>query len=193
MSRNCGATSAIPVGEDEAVPTSDDEPLLSDEQQETWFAYMRLLLRLPFEMNRQLQADSALSLPDFDVLNALADSPDQRCALSVLATRLGWERSRLSHHLLRMSNRGLVARAPSVQDGRVTEVVLSDAGRAQLHAATPSHAAFVRRLFFNGLDPALLAPLRVALDQIYEQVLAEGTLPRPAERQHHFPDLPPGA
>src|SRR3954463_3274533 len=120
MSRNYGGAAAIPVGEDEGVPSSDDKPVLSGEQQETWFAYMRLLLRLPFEMNRQLQADSELSLPDFDVLNALADSPDQRCALSVLATRLGWERSRLSHHLLRMSKRGLLARAPSVQDGRVT-------------------------------------------------------------------------
>lgn len=193
MSRNDSTPTAIPVGEDEGVPVPDDAPTLSGEQEETWFAYMRLLLRLPYEMNRQLQADSALSLSDFDVLNALADSPDQRCALSSLATRLGWERSRLSHHLLRMSDRGLLTRGPSAQDGRVTQVVLSDLGRAQLRAATPAHAAFVRRLFFDGLDPALHAPLRMALEQIYDHVLAEGALPRPAERQQHFPDLTPHA
>ncbi len=34
---------------------------------------MRVQLRVTYEMNRQLQADSNLSLPDYDVLNALRD------------------------------------------------------------------------------------------------------------------------
>jgi hypothetical protein len=33
-------------------------------QQRAWLAYMRVQLRLTYEMNRQLQADSNLSLPD---------------------------------------------------------------------------------------------------------------------------------
>ena len=72
---------------------------LSGEQQEIWLAYMRVMLRLNYEMNRQLQADSDLSLADYDVLNALADSPGVRLALTVLAARIGWERSRVSHHV----------------------------------------------------------------------------------------------
>ncbi len=36
---------------------------------------MRVQLRMAYEMNRQLQADSDLSLGDYDVLNALSDSP----------------------------------------------------------------------------------------------------------------------
>src|SRR5256886_8758725 len=44
---------------------------LTPDQQRTWLAYMRVQLRLNYEMNRQLQADSNLSLPDYDVLNAL--------------------------------------------------------------------------------------------------------------------------
>ncbi len=65
---------------------------LTDEQHETWFAYMRVMLRLNHEMNRQLQADSDLSLPDYHVLNALADSPSERLRLGDLAARIGWER-----------------------------------------------------------------------------------------------------
>jgi hypothetical protein len=30
----------------------------------SWFAYMRVMPRLSYEMNRQLQTDSDLSLPD---------------------------------------------------------------------------------------------------------------------------------
>ena len=44
---------------------------LTPGQQRAWLAYMRVQLRLTYEMNRQLQADSNLSLPDYDVLNAL--------------------------------------------------------------------------------------------------------------------------
>ncbi|CCH90733.1 Transcriptional regulator, MarR family [Modestobacter italicus] len=170
--------------------TPDRPPApLSPEQQETWFAYMRVMLRLGYEMNRQLQTDSELSLPDYDVLNALADSPDGRLQLTALATRLAWERSRLSHHLQRMSARGLVERSPSATDRRATDAVLTAAGRAALAEATPGHADLVRRMFFDGLDPALLPPLRAALEQVHEQVLTHGTLPRPGQPQRRLPGL----
>jgi DNA-binding MarR family transcriptional regulator len=168
-------------------------PVLTDEQQETWFAYMRVMLRLTHEMNRQLQTDSDLSLADYDVLNALADSPGGRLQLTALAARIGWERSRVSHHLQRMSARGLVERSPSESDRRATDAVLTDAGRAALRAATPGHAALIRRMFFDGLDPELLVPLRTALDQVHERVLDQGTLPRPGRPQRRLPGLQTGA
>ena len=174
------------------MPTADDDPPdppLTDEQQETWLAYMRVMLRLSYEMNRQLQTDSDLSLPDYDVLNALADSPGQRLQLTALATRIGWERSRLSHHLQRMEGRGLVERTPSAQDRRATDAAHTAAGLAALAESTPGHADLVRRMFFDGLDPALLAPLRTALDQVHEQVLTHGSLPRPGQPQRRLPGL----
>ena len=163
--------------------------MLTAEQQETWFAYMRVMLRLTYEMNRQLQTDSDLSLPDYDVLNALADSPGGRLQTTALAARIAWERSRVSHHVQRMAARGLVERVPSAQDRRATDVVLTDDGRAALTAATPGHAALVRRMFFDGLDPALLPALRTALEQVHDQVLATGTLPRPGPPQQRLPGL----
>ncbi len=168
------------------------DPPLTAEQQETWLAYMRVHLRLAYEINRQLQTDSDLSLADYDVLNALGDCPGNRMQLTVLAARIAWERSRLSHHLQRMSARGLVERTPSEEDGRATDAVLTAAGRAALDAATPGHAALVARMFFAGLDPALVPVLRTALEQVHEQVLAEGTLPHPVP-QHRLPGLYPGS
>ena len=172
-------------------PSAQPPPVLTGDQQETWFAYMRVMLRLTYEMNRQLQTDSDLSLPDYDVLNALADSPGHRLQLTTLATRLAWERSRLSHHLQRMDARGLVHRSRSESDGRATDAVLTEAGLAALRAATPGHAALVRTMFFDGLDPDLLPPLRAALEQVHEKVRATGTLPRPVE-QTRLPGLGTG-
>jgi DNA-binding MarR family transcriptional regulator len=162
---------------------------LSGEQQETWLAYMRVMLRLNFEMNRQLQTDSGLSLADYDVLNALADVPDGRLQVTVLAARIGWERSRVSHHVRRMGRRGLVELGSSATDRRATDAVLTATGRELLRAATPGHADLVRRMFFDGVDDDLIPPLQRALVQIHEQVLAAGTLPRPVE-QRRLPGLP---
>jgi DNA-binding MarR family transcriptional regulator len=162
---------------------SSSDSGLTAGQEATWFAYMRVTLRLNYEINRELQADSDLSHQDFHVLNALADSPGQRLQLSDLAVRIGWERSRVSHQVLRMEARGLVDRRPSSADARATDAALTAAGRDALRQATPGHAALVKQMFFDGLDPSLLSPLHQALDQIHEQILAQGTLPRPAGRQ----------
>jgi DNA-binding MarR family transcriptional regulator len=156
---------------------------LTAEQEATWFAYMRLTLRLNYEINRELQADSDLSHQDFHVLNALADSPRQRLQLTDLAVRIGWERSRVSHQVLRMEARGLLERRPSSADARATDAIISSAGRDALRRAVPGHAGLIKEMFFDGLDPSLLMPLHQALDQIHEQILARGTLPRPTGRQ----------
>jgi DNA-binding MarR family transcriptional regulator len=175
MSRNC-------AGEGGPGPAG-----LTVEQEATWFAYMRVVLRLNYEINRELQADSDVSHQDFHVLNALGDSPGGRLQLTDLAVRIGWERSRVSHQVLRMEARGLLERRPSAADARATDAVLTAAGRQALNRATPGHAALVKQLFFDGLDPALLPALHASLDQIHEQILAHGTLPRPQGHQSRWP------
>jgi DNA-binding MarR family transcriptional regulator len=159
---------------------------LTSGQEATWFAYMRVVLRLNYEINRELQVHSNLSHQDFHVLNALADSPGQRLQLTDLATLIGWERSRVSHQVLRMESRGLVERRPSGTDARATDAALTAQGQEALRQATPGHAALVKQMFFDGLDPDLLSPLHEALDQIHDQILAHGTLPRPTGRQSRW-------
>lgn len=136
-------------------------------------------------------AHSGLSHADFHVLNALADSPGQHLPVSDLAPRIGWERSRLSHHLLRMAERGLVARRRADDDARVTEVALSPYGGDALERATPSHVELVKQLFFDGLDPALLACLHRGLEQIHDRIVLKGSLPPPPGHQTRWVGEPP--
>nr|WP_183508467.1 MULTISPECIES: MarR family winged helix-turn-helix transcriptional regulator [unclassified Mycolicibacterium] len=140
---------------------------------------MRVYHRLEYEMNRQLLADCALSLSDYTVMNALSQATGRRRQLTALATTIGWERSRLSHHLQRMTGRGLVERVRSDTDGRATDVVLTEAGWTALRSAAPQHAEWVRTLFFSDLDARQESELADTLATVYDTLLREGTLPRP--------------
>ena len=154
---------------------------LTPDQQRTWLAYMRVQLRLTYEMNRQLQADSNLSLPDYDVLNALRYAPGGRTVISELAAQIGWERSRLSHHVRRLEDRELVESRAAPADRRATEITLTDQGWDEITRASSGHIDLVRRLFFDGLPEELLEPLTIGLESVYDNIIDRGTLPAPAD------------
>jgi MarR family len=95
------------------------------DEQRAWLADIPVQLRLAYEMNRQLLADSGMSLPDCDMLTALSVADGGRMQITVLAAQIGWERSRVSHQVRLMSARGLVTCDLSAADRRVTEVHLT--------------------------------------------------------------------
>jgi DNA-binding MarR family transcriptional regulator len=152
---------------------------LRRDESRAWLAFMRVQQRLGYEMNRQLQSDSDLSLSDYDVLNALRGVANQCMQVGALAAQIGWERSRLSHHAKRMQSRGLVEFNLAKQDRRATEVKLTADGRRAILRAAPGHVDLVRRLFFAGLPKDLLSPLSEALEAIYDHIVLNGTLPAP--------------
>ena len=153
------------------------EPWLSATELRAWRAFMAVQMRMNYEMNRQLQSDSDLSLADYHVLNALTDAPGGRLQVSDLAGLIGWERSRASHQLRRLCERGLAERVPSADDGRATDATLTKAGREAIDAAAPGHVALVRRMFFDPLPDELLAPLTAALEHVQVNINFNSSLP----------------
>ncbi|WP_338044415.1 MarR family winged helix-turn-helix transcriptional regulator [Mycolicibacterium neoaurum] len=150
---------------------------LSPEQQRAWVAFMRVQLRMDYEMNRQLQADSGLSLSDYHVLVALSGAGEDGMRVGDLAAHIGWERSRVSHQLRRMEQRGLTRRETGTEDARTTNVVLTAQGRAAIEQAAPAHVDLVRRLFFDALPAPLLAPFTTALEHIHVNLNLNSSLP----------------
>jgi DNA-binding MarR family transcriptional regulator len=147
---------------------TDESPWLPAEAQQLWRRWLRLNALLPGVLHRELQADAGLSLPDFDVLVQLTDSPEGRVRVSDLARGLRWERSRVSHHITRMERRGLVRREECRDDGRGAWVVLTEQGRAVIEQAAPAHVATVRRLVFDALTPQEAQ----VMAEVIEKVLA---------------------
>jgi DNA-binding MarR family transcriptional regulator len=143
-------------------------PWLDKREARAWRALQFMQLRLNAALARQLAAESDLSYPDYQVLVALTDRPDGRARVSELAHQLGWEQSRLSHHLARMEKRGLVSKEQCPSDRRGAFAVVSAQGRSKLAAAAPGHVDAVRRLFVDRLRPDQLD----AVAEVAETVLA---------------------
>ncbi|ANY07102.1 MarR family winged helix-turn-helix transcriptional regulator [Pseudonocardia sp. HH130630-07] len=147
---------------------------LDDHEQAAWRSFLRMRSRLHAELHRRLQAESGLSISDFDVLVALTDRPDGRVRVLELAAALDWEKSRLSHHLARMRTRGLLTREECGDDGRGHVVVLTAEGRAAIERAAPGHVETVRELVFDALpagDVEALARISAAvLDRLDDPV-----------------------
>ncbi|MCV7016964.1 MarR family winged helix-turn-helix transcriptional regulator [Mycolicibacterium aichiense] len=141
---------------------------LTGDQQRIWRNYLALNGRLQAEMNRQLQARCGLSLADYEVLVTLSEQGPAR--VLELAEALGWEQSRLSHHLGRMRAKGLVERHDTEQDRRGATVEITAAGTDALRAAAPDHVALVRWVLFDGMTPTQLrafdAVITTALDRL---------------------------
>ncbi|GAA3448102.1 MarR family winged helix-turn-helix transcriptional regulator [Planomonospora venezuelensis] len=152
-----------------------DTGWLDEDEQQAWRAFLRLQGQLTARLNRQLQADSGLSLADYEVLVALTDTSEGRLRPFELQRDLQWEQSRLSHHLTRMQRRDLVRREECPEDGRGAFIVLTETGRQAIEAAAPGHVGAVRHLFFDGLTPDQVTALRRLSDQLLDRLDA---LPR---------------
>jgi DNA-binding MarR family transcriptional regulator len=150
---------------------------LNDAEMRAWLGYRRMFLLLNAAVNRDLARDSGLSEPDYDVLSNLSSAPDHGGRLSELAARMLWSQSRLSHHISRMEQRGLVRREECESDARGSVVVLTRQGLRTIEKAAPHHVDSVRRHIIDVLSPAQIK----ALGDIAETVV--GHLGDPARRQ----------
>ena len=146
---------------------------LDEREQAAWRGLLRMHAQLGAELARRMSARSPLSYPDYEVLVALTDEPDRRMRLFELAEQLAWERSRLSHHVARMVERGLVAKEPCDTDRRGAFVVATPHGRAELAAAAPAHVADVRELFVEPLTGAQLGAIAAAADAVLAGLAAD--------------------
>jgi DNA-binding MarR family transcriptional regulator len=152
---------------------SSDVRWLTAEEERVWRRWLLLNARLSATLHRELQDDAELSMPDFEVLVHLTDSPEGRLRVTDLARLLHWERSRVSHHVTRMERRRLVQRVECASDGRGAFIVITPQGRTAIEQAAPCHVSTVRRLVFDALSPeeidAFAAIIEKALAQLDNQ------------------------
>lgn len=147
----------------------NDVRWLDEREERAWRALQFMQMRLEAALARQLAAESGLSYADYLVLIALTDHPNSRLRLFELGELLGWEKSRLSHHVGRMVERGLVTKERCDSDRRGSFVVVTKKGRREIALAAPGHVRIVRRLFIDRLTPDELDVIASAA----ERVLAE--------------------
>jgi len=141
---------------------------LDEQEAQAWRRLQLMQLQLTAALSRQLAETSGLSFQDYLVLAALSDRCDGRMRAFELGRELGWEKSRLSHHISRMGERGFVTRQQCCTDRRGAFVAITEQGRKAIEAAAPGHVSVVRRRFIDLLTPAQLKTLSAIAATVLE-------------------------
>lgn len=147
---------------------------LTESEHRSWRALQQMQSRVTAELARRLVAETGLSYQDYTVLVVLTANEDGALRLFALGREMGWEKSRMSHHIGRMVKRGLVSKERCPSDGRGWSVVVTEQGRHELEAAAPGHVAAVRELFIDRLSESQLEALGEAAETILAGMERDG-------------------
>lgn len=143
---------------------------LTDEQQHAWRRLVAVLLKLPVELDRQLQRDADLTHFEYWVIAMLSEASGHRLQLKELAERINSSPSRLSHVTRRLEERGWVVREPNADDARASDAVLTDEGWEKVVATAPGHVETVQELVFDGLSASDVTDLARVCSRVLGQL-----------------------
>ncbi|MBY3989587.1 MarR family transcriptional regulator [Rhodococcus fascians] len=129
----------------------EDVQWLNPQEIRAWLNLAGLIESLPQLLSAQLKKEASMNNFDYMVLAGLSESPNRTIGMSDLAAFAAGSLSRLSHALTKMETKGWVRRQLLAQDGRQTEVVLTDEGMDAVELAAPVYVRLVRALFIDRL------------------------------------------
>jgi len=126
---------------------------LSADEQQAWRALLTACQTLFGAIDAQLQRDAGLPHGYYEILVRLSESPGRALRMSQLAEASTFSKSRLSHAVARLEERGWVRRTSCPTDRRGQVAELTDQGFSALAAAAPGHVTQVRRSLIDQLSP----------------------------------------
>lgn len=147
---------------------------LTADEQRAWRAYLQSTKLLFEALDRQLQRDSDMPHAYYEILVSLSEADGRALRMSELAQRTGSSRSRLSHAVARLEERGWVTREECPTDRRGQIARLTDAGFATLAGAAPGHVDAVREYVIDVLTSGQLRELTDIGEAIVAKVSAAG-------------------
>lgn len=133
---------------------------LTAEEQRTWRTFLIACQSLFASIDAQLLRDSGLPHGYYEILVHLSEAPGHALRMTQLATVSTFSKSRLSHAVSKLEERGWVVRQDCLTDRRGQVAQLTDEGYAVLEAAAPGHVEQVRRALIDALTPEQVGQLR---------------------------------
>ena len=158
-------------------PAAQEDYWLDADQQQTWRRLVALMLTLPAALESDLQRTAGLTMFEYLVLANLSEADDATLRMTELAYRASSSLSRLSHVVSRLAKRGWVLKQSCTNDGRVSEVVLTEAGRAMVVRAAPDHARRVQELVIEPLTQRQLKALGDSAAAVVERIAQRNGAP----------------
>jgi len=105
-------------------------------------------------LDRELQAGHQLGMSEYEVLERLAELPDQAAKVQQIAGSVHLSQSALSRVIARLESAGLVERKMCAEDRRAIKVQLTDAGLLRQTEARPTHRQVLADRLHSPLEKA---------------------------------------
>jgi DNA-binding MarR family transcriptional regulator len=152
-------------------------PAAGDVRLETWRTFLVAHARLTRRLDEELRAEHGLTLPEYDALLQLAQSPDRRLRMSQLAEAVILSRSGVTRLIDRLVADGFVERSHCLTDARGAEAVLTRAGLDRFRRAATTHLRGIEQYFLSVVPESDLATLGRALQLVAERAGPGRTAP----------------
>ncbi|HYB88587.1 MAG TPA: MarR family transcriptional regulator [Streptosporangiaceae bacterium] len=143
---------------------------LSADEQATWRSFVGACHAFFAAVDAQLQRDTGMPLAYYEILVQLSETPGRTLRMTQLAEATSASKSRISHAVARLEERGWVRRRDCPTDRRGQLAELTDEGYAVLVAAAPGHVEQVRRTLFDPLTPGQVDQLREITGAVHAAV-----------------------
>lgn len=143
-----------------SIPTPDDPRL------DAWRTFLFAHAQVRRQLERELQAEQAMSLGEYEVLLFLAYSDGRRLRMSELADRMLLSRSGATRLVDRLEADGLVERVMCDTDRRGQWAQLTRAGYGRLRSASPTHLRGIAEHFLNRIPANELDALHATLERV---------------------------
>jgi len=144
---------------------------LNEQEQRTWRLFLQACESVFAATDAQLIRDSGLPHGYYEILVHLSEAPGRALRMTQLARASTYSKSRLSHAVNRLEERGWVQRKDCPTDRRGQIAELTDEGFAALAAAAPGHVEQVRRSLIDVLTPEQIQHLH----EISAAIIAAGS------------------
>jgi DNA-binding MarR family transcriptional regulator len=138
-------------------------PGLNQQEMEAWLAFLKAHAKVTALLDRELLDEHGISLAGYEVLAFLSRAEGRRMRMSDLAGAVLISPGAVTRRVEVLERRGLVTRSRSLDDARVVEAALTEAGIEVLKALTPTHVRGVRAHFVDQLRPKELQQVAKAL------------------------------
>jgi DNA-binding MarR family transcriptional regulator len=156
--------------EESSVHDEHADLWLTEGELAAWLSVVRLVTRLPWAVDAQLQRDADLSMVEYMTMAMLVNAPERTMRMSRLAENTSTSLSRLSHLVKRLESRGYVRREPDPVDGRFTNAILLTEGVRKMESSAPEHVAYVRHLIVDNLSGERLRRLGQDAERILQRI-----------------------
>ena len=132
---------------------------LTAEEQAAWRAFLGACQEVFGAVEAQLQHEEGMPHTYYEILVRLSETPGRSLRMSQLAEASASSKSRVSHAVARLEERGWVRRVDCPTDRRGQIAELTADGYAALSVAAPGHVEQVRRSLFDVLTPEQVSQL----------------------------------